>query len=300
MRTVFIHTNEKQMVGAHVSAYSMKRQASDPDSFDVQIIRKEDYSWFDDYEGRQYLREGGPHVWENDDLQSFTPLRFMPPELMGYKGRAVVVDPDVFAIGDICKLLDRDMEGKAVLAKPRPGHKGYSDYIATSVMLMDCEKLKHWHCQTMFNELFEWQRDYELWMRLGDEPKESIGHLESIWNDFDRLEKDTQLLHNTKRRTQPWKSGLPIDFTNRLGLFGLLPAKWTPTKWITRVRLPGSYKQHPDNRQTNVFFAYLRECLDTGILDEQLVRKHMSSNHVRHDALDVVRTVPKVDEILAF
>ena len=37
-------------------------------------------------------------TWRNDDLQSFTPLRFMPPQLMGYRGRAVVklslaVDP---------------------------------------------------------------------------------------------------------------------------------------------------------------------------------------------------------------
>jgi len=31
--------------------------------------------------------------WFNDDLQSFTPTRFMPPELMAYQGRAVVIDP---------------------------------------------------------------------------------------------------------------------------------------------------------------------------------------------------------------
>ena len=36
----------------------------------------------------------------------------MPPELMGYQGRAVVIDPDIFAIGDIWELLTRDMQGK--------------------------------------------------------------------------------------------------------------------------------------------------------------------------------------------
>ena len=40
-----------------------------------------------------------------EDLQSFTPLRFMPPQLMGYEGRAIVIDPDVFAVGDVYELL---------------------------------------------------------------------------------------------------------------------------------------------------------------------------------------------------
>ncbi|MGI9357007.1 MAG: hypothetical protein ACR2PF_17855 [Rhizobiaceae bacterium] len=38
---------------------------------------------------------------------------------------------------------------------------------------------------------------------LGDEPDDGIGHLESLRSDFDRLESDTGLLHNTKRRPQP-------------------------------------------------------------------------------------------------
>src|SRR5262249_48606740 len=44
--------------------------------------------------GQSYLREGERAVWRYDDLQSFTPLRFLPPELMGHRGRALVVDPD--------------------------------------------------------------------------------------------------------------------------------------------------------------------------------------------------------------
>ena len=140
--TVFIHTNDKQMVGAIVSEHSFKRNSKNPDKFDVKIIRREDYDFFNAYEGRKFLRAGSERIWKNNDLQSFTPLRFMPPELMGYKGRAVVVDPDVFAVGDVNELFERDMKGFAVMAKPRPGHNGRADYIATSVMLMDCAKLK--------------------------------------------------------------------------------------------------------------------------------------------------------------
>ena len=54
---------------------------------------------------RSICATGVKRNWRNDDLQSFTPLRFMPPELMGYQGRAVVVDPDVFAVGDVFELL---------------------------------------------------------------------------------------------------------------------------------------------------------------------------------------------------
>ena len=59
------------------------------------------------------------------------------------EGRAIVVYPDVFAIGDINELFDRDMENKAIFAKPRPGYKGHANYVASSVMLLDCAKLKH-------------------------------------------------------------------------------------------------------------------------------------------------------------
>jgi hypothetical protein len=34
--------------------------------------------------------------WFNEGLQSFTPMRFVPPELVAYQGRALVFDADVF------------------------------------------------------------------------------------------------------------------------------------------------------------------------------------------------------------
>jgi hypothetical protein len=51
--TVFIHTNAKQMVGAQVAAHSLKRNSSRPDAFDVRILRREDYPFFEAYEGRR-------------------------------------------------------------------------------------------------------------------------------------------------------------------------------------------------------------------------------------------------------
>ena len=62
-------------------------------------------------EGQSFLRGGTSRIWHMADLQSFTPLRFLPPKLMNWQGRAVVTDPDVFAVGDVYELLQMDMLG---------------------------------------------------------------------------------------------------------------------------------------------------------------------------------------------
>ena len=116
---IFIHTNEKQIIGALVSKYSFERFASKKNAFDVKLVDTRDFPFFKNYEGKQYLRDGLHREWLNEDLQSFTVLRFSPPELMKYEGRSIVVDPDVFCVSDVTPLLERDMGGKAVMARFR-------------------------------------------------------------------------------------------------------------------------------------------------------------------------------------
>jgi hypothetical protein len=288
---VFIQANARQALGAIVSAHSLKRGLPQA-GIEVHVLLQEDYAYFRQFEGRRFLRGGGWRTWHNDDLQSFTPLRFMPPELMQYSGRALVIDPDVFATSSVDALLTRDMGGRAILARARPGHNGRAAYMASSVMLLDCARLQHWNVQVQFAELFAGTLDYEDWMALASEPADSIGLLEAEWNDFDRLTPSTRLLHNTKRRTQPWKTGLPIDFTNRLPLIG----RFLPDNGI---RIPGRYRRHPDPVQEALFFALLRECIDQGIVTAARLEAEMRHNHLRHDALELVARAPSVDEVLA-
>ncbi len=297
---VFVHTNHKQMVGALVSAYSMKRQSAHPDAFEVELIEHRNWRhMFDKYEGREYLRDNTTRRWLNDDLQSFTPLRFAPPQLMNYQGRAVVVDPDVFAVGDVWELLSRDMEGKAIWCCTRG--KGPRNHPASSVMLLDCSKLTHWKLEEDFDKLFRREREYKTWMNLGYEDPATIGILPPEWNHFDILNEKTKLIHNTKRRTQPWKTGLPVDF---------IPSEnnpYNPFAWLMFVRRKlfgeyaflGHYKPHPDKRQEDLFFGYLKECVEQGIVSEELLQEAMRNNWVRHDAYEVLAKVPPVDETLA-
>ena len=292
---VFIHTNERQRLGALVAEHALRRNSAHPDAFDVRIIQREDHRFFEAREGQPYLRDGHWRPWHNEDLQSFTPLRFMPPELMGYQGRALVIDPDIFAVRDVQELLDRDMQGKAILCRRRSGWKKSSCF-ASSVMLLDCSRLRHWRCQEDFAELFEGKRDYADWICLRLEPPDSIGSFEDAWNDFDRLTAQTRLLHNTRRWTQPWKTGLPVDFVPGEKFSGLPGLAWLMRKrreWLGDHALLGRYVRHPDPRQERFFFGLLRECLDRGIVTEAQLRDEMRRNHLRHDAIELLaRTEP--------
>ena len=289
---VFIHVNHKQWLGAVAGRHALRKYSNNNDKFDVKFIEVKDHAFMQAREGQLYLRDGEKRRWLNNDLQSFTPLRFMPPELMGYKGRAVVIDPDVFARADVWELLSRDMRGMSLMCRPKSGNKGKRGALATSVMLLDCAKLKHWKMEENFNEMFEFKRDYMRWIGLHLEDRSQIGLFENEWNDFDNLTANTKMLHTTKRLQQPWKTGLPIDY-RMADTFQLFP----PKHWIRRARraifgdyfLAGTYKAHPDPEQERFFFQLISECLDTGVISEADVRKEMMSNHVRHDAIELVK-----------
>ena len=297
-KCVFVHTNEKQWLGALVAEYSFRRNSRNPDAFDVKFIHTRDYPFLAAKEGQSFLRGGTQRVWRMDDLQSFTPLRFMPPKLMNWEGRAVVTDPDVFAVGDVNELLDRDMAGAAVMGRHRSGksEKGYQ--VATSVLLMDCARLRHWDVEAEFNQLFSGEKDYKEWMVLAYEDPANIGYLENCWNDFDNLDEETRLIHNTKRKTQPWKTGLPVDYTpaNKFKNKPLLASlNRLRAKLFGEYGLLGHYQEHPDRRQEELFFGLLKECIANGHVSEDLVRDEISKNHVRHDAFEVLDRTPDLD-----
>lgn len=274
---VFIQANDRQMLGAKIAAYSYKRNSRVPDSFDVRIMDVREAPRLLQ-PGQSILRNGFTREWDPDDLQSFTPLRFAPPSLMGFEGRAIVTDPDCFGVGDVADLLNRDMMGKAIWAVARPGHNEDPDYIATSVMLLDCAKLKHWAFDQLLDDLFARKFDYIPWVQLKLEDRSTIGLLEREWNDFDKLTQSTKILHTTKRRTQPWKTGLPVDYTLReQGPWDILRRMW-------RRR----YEQHPDRNQEAFIYSLLAEMLDQSVVTKDELISEMAANHIRHDSLDLI------------
>ena len=210
---VFIHTNARQIVGALVARHALKRNSRQPDAFDVRIIHTEDYPFLAAREGQPFKRDGITRIWRNDDLQSFTPLRFMPPGTDGLPGPGA---------GHRSRHLRRRRRLGAAVAR----HAGSGSHVPAAQRTEGRLRLvsppasccstapssRHWRCEEQFDELFEFKRDYMDWISLKLEPRETIGLFEKEWNDFDRLTPATKMLHNTRRITQPWKTGLPIDF----------------------------------------------------------------------------------------
>jgi hypothetical protein len=300
--TVFIHTNAQQYVGALVAQHAIRKHTRHADKFDIRILHLYDYPHLKKRQGQTYLRKGTMVTWRNEDLQSFSPLRFLPPQEQSYQGRAIVIDPDIFALGDIWELLNRDMHDKAVWCR-RIERKDGSTWYATSCMLMDCAKLRHWDWDRKVDEMFAHKWDYGHWVFLKNEDPQTIGLLEQEWNDFDTLSDHTKLLHCTERSTQPWKTGLPVDYNLNYQASAPAGPRYVPQPILkfSRALLGRSapaapaaderYQPHPDTRQEKYFFSLVRECLEQGVLTEKMLKQEMRANHIRHDTMQLLKAV---------
>ncbi len=281
MMRVFIRTNRKQILGAMLGKHAILDTATHPEQVDVQFMIVEDLPLFQAFVGKTYARHEQRVTYDLNDLQSFTLAAFMAPELAGFEGRAMVIDPDIFALSDVGELFARDLHGKSLAARPK---RGAWD---TSVMLLDCAKLKHWNMKKILDDLAAGRIAYEDWMTL---KREQVDDLEPEWNSWDEIRPETKLLHTTNRLTQPWKTGLKIDFTRppMKKLFSMIPREW-----IARLRgaYPSHYQSHPDKKIEDFFLRLLKDALAAGAVTEEQVRAEIALGHVRPDMLTLLARV---------
>ncbi len=303
--TVFIHTSSHEILSAKVAHFSHLIFSQNLDAFDIEVIRIEDYPDFMARHGSTLLRHGKEAAWYKDVPQSFLPLRFVVPHLMRYQGRAVLTDPDIFATADIWELLSRDMGDKSVLSR-RPG-KGYG--FNSSVMLLDCEKLSHWQWDDLIEAVFQKRLDLQDLIRLSFESEGAIGELEREWNDYDRLDEHTKLLHNTRQKTQPWKTGLPFKLENmnnfykktrKTSLEKLLEFKekgslamLKAAKNIVTTGEPIVYEKHADANQEEFFLSLLKEALREKFIQKEFVKAEIEAGHIRRDIFRAISRVSR-------
>lgn len=296
---VFIHSNAAHEIPSAVAAYALKARSRRPTAFDVKVLRLEETPHLYRREGQRYVRGNLVLTWRNRDANSDGPLRMMIPQVTGYRGRALVLDPDVFAIGDVNDLLERDMKGRAIVCQTRREERGFPRQFHSSVMLLDCEQLTHWMWNDQIDAMFQGKLDPIAWMRLENEKADSIGTLEEEWNHRDTLSANTRLLHNTERITQPWKTGLPVDFDlNHIGAEPLVRPRFRERvrgkawRMLHPARRPDIHRPHPDLRQERHFFSLLRECLDCGAIERAAVEEEIWKGRLRPDALDLADAAP--------
>ncbi len=272
------------MLGAKLAKYSFEKEAGPNRAFEAKLIVAEELPEMQKFVGSVFRTGGRLRTYTFDDLQSFTITRFKPPELMGYQGRAIVIDPDIFALPgtDIGELFSLDLEGNDVAACRRE-HK---DKWESSVMLLDCAKLTHWKLSEMLNKLAAKKIDQSSYMWL--ETGERVKQIPWKWNSMDTIQGDSKILHTTNRLTQPWKTGLRIDFTQKAlpKIFGIIPRE--PVHRLLG-KYPTHYQPHPDQKIVDFFFTLVKNALADGALTMEEVQNEIKQKHVRSDLLEVLK-----------
>lgn len=133
----------------------------------------------------------------------FSFYRFYIPEACGYQGRAIYLDADIVVLADIAELYRIEMGEKGVLSRP-----GAPGTWLTSVMLMDCAKLKHWKVRDWVTMIENQLIDYgeTMYGGAGGPNHADFGDLPSYWNHLDQADATTKIIHYTEVPTQPWKT----------------------------------------------------------------------------------------------
>lgn len=141
---------------------------------------------------------------ENRPGTPFSFQRFAVPMLAGWRGRAIYVDSDQLVLRDIAELHDRPMPlGLRVLRRAARGPDGGTGMRASSVMLMDCGRLRDWSPQQIADDLDAGRYSYEDLMKL--RPIWLKARFSRQWNSFDHYEPGrTGLIHYTGKSSQPW------------------------------------------------------------------------------------------------
>tara|TARA_B100002019_G_C21232601_1_gene580920 strand:+ start:476 stop:1321 length:846 start_codon:yes stop_codon:yes gene_type:complete len=279
MHKVFICSNHEQSIAAKISKFSILKRSS-LKSEDVSIIYKEDLDFINKIEGKTILREGSDFIFPVNDMQNFTLLRFYIPELMKYKGKALVIDPDIFLIRHgLESLFSLDTKNVALYCRPGKQKNTWS----TSVMMIDAEKLLHWNIHKLIESLREKKLDYRDLISLSFE-KSKIGSLGSLWNEYDIIKEDTILLHTTEKITQPWRTGLPMN-SSIPKLFGILPRDKIYKLFGKDLR---TGREHPAPSVRSFFFDEFQDCLLNNQITIEEINNAVSNKFLRKDIFNIL------------
>ena len=171
-------------------------------------------------------------------------------------------------------------------------------------MLLDCKKLRHWQWEEQIEAIFNKHLDYRDWIYLKNEDQTTIGNLGQEWNHFDKLDASTKLLHTTRRITQPWKAGLPIDFNtttsslNPRGVFmktfhSVLNYIGLQLNNINKISHQGhtEFQPHPDRDLEQFIMSLIRDAMRTDAISRDFILKEIHNKNIREDMLKVIEEI---------
>ena len=272
---IYIQSNRFQGIAAKVSSETFNSFGHSS-----EIIYVEDFKEITKYFGRKYLRKGKEKIFK-DDLQSFTLLRFLIPELSKSEEPILIIDPDIFAIKDPVTILENIKNDKKLYCtflneKPR-----------TEVMLLN-PRNKLWSFEEIMKDLFDLKIDYDNLFKLNFLNLDLLERLDNKYNSLDEIKDETVLLHTTNRRTQPWKEGLKIDFEIHATKFNIFYNNLKNLVGLDHNKnMVGKYYlKHPDdevNEYIIKFFniAYKKKIINKEELLNSVKQNYISENFVK-------------------
>jgi hypothetical protein len=200
--TVFISSGEASLLERKVLMYSLRRNSKR--DLDIRVFNGTHNTV--EREGRPPDLAPMSLKVKYQNVTEFSNYRFLAPELCGHTGRAICMDSDTIALGDIGDLFDAEMGDHDFLAKPAA--YGHDEQWGLSVVLFDCARTR-FTLETYFDEiasgLYNYADLHQMRPRFLAHHPFKIGRLDPHWNEFDRFDKDTKLIHYTDLFTQPWK-----------------------------------------------------------------------------------------------
>lgn len=187
---VFVAATEDQMLAVKVLEYSIKKHTSMS-----TVVSPLHYSG---------IVMPMPKDIENQPRTPFSFQRFIIPEAMNWKGRAIYLDSDMQVFKDMRELWTLPMNGAQLLAVREPSETGRRPQF--SVMLLDCGELD-WRIKDIVEALDDHRLTYEHLMYEMRVATRIIAAIDPSWNSLERYEPTrTALLHYTDMDTQPWTS----------------------------------------------------------------------------------------------
>lgn len=192
MLRIFIGWDSRFPEPADVLRHSLLQHASIP--LDIRYLKLDEL--------------GLDRVHDPRASTEFTYSRFLVPHLCGFQGKAVFMDNDMLCFGDVKELDDLDMNGLALRVVKhdyQPGNtvkmygceqSSYPRKNWSSLMLMDCAKLKLWSKAVVATQTGAYLH------RFQDIPDDQIGEIPNTWNTLDWMDEKTKLIHYTNGG--PW------------------------------------------------------------------------------------------------
>jgi hypothetical protein len=202
--TIFISSGEASLLERKVLMYSLRRNSKR--DLDIRVFN----GTHNTIEREGHAPELAPMSLKvkYQNVTEFSNYRFLVPEICGNAGRAICMDSDTIALGDIGELFDAQMGDHDFLAKPAAYGGEAEKQWGLSVVLFDCSRTR-FSLDQYFDEIAEGLYSYadlhQMLPRFLERHPFRIGALDPRWNEFDRFEKDTRLIHYTNLYAQPWK-----------------------------------------------------------------------------------------------